>query len=710
MSTTLNTFDNLNFNYTRETKIKKPLIETSNLSKISLDIVKITKITPKPIQNLEIENREKINLSNSILTEKLPKIQKEITTEIAGERRFLLLQNGQIVENPTEAKLSKILVKTLSKAVSKIINSGSSNDSSGYSILKDQNEITVHQKLANEKTKSDTNLENQKTYNFNFKKASNLEKDFESNLPNNFYSANFALNSEVISNLETSVNLVKDSVKNLYQKPSILLSGSLFLQDISTDFQFCTQIWSNSVKLSLDPKIEKTKKYIKLVIFCAISIFEQMISGIIYRAYLALHNLHNLTQIIPVFAAQMGHKIQKQINNWLQIINKEFARDFWWLELRLETRLKIRKISSKVEKISKSVFFLVRQFYLAIFVISTLSGLFVISHTKSSNKMSTQSLLSKFVEKNTIQFDTISVNAQNSQNSIIDFRSFNSNSKINSNQNEESEQNVKKIIAHTFTSSDNLPKLAELYNLSIETIKFNNKLKGEEVPKIGQILFIPWTNGYIYNTNEEINSSELAKFYKVEEKLLILENKAFWDEKTGKFLKDKLILIPTTNFDQITEFTNAEKLRLENLEKADKQRTQMLNYTAVANEKTSKESNSFGFIWPTVGSISRCVQPGHVACDIANFNSPPIYAVGDGTILSSGWKDGGFGYMTLIDHGNGVQTMYMHMSEVYTNAGEKVKQGQSIGKMGCTGNCSGTHLHFEVRLNKVQQNPLLYLP
>ena len=169
-------------------------------------------------------------------------------------------------------------------------------------------------------------------------------------------------------------------------------------------------------------------------------------------------------------------------------------------------------------------------------------------------------------------------------------------------------------------------------------------------------------------------------------------------------------MIPATNFDQITEFTSTEKLRRENLDKADKQRTQMLNYTAVSGEKNSGKSNPFGFIWPTVGSISRCVQPGHVACDIANFNSPPIYSVQDGTILASGWKDGGFGYMALIDHGNGVQTMYMHMSEVYTNPGQKVKQGQSIGKMGCTGNCSGAHLHFEVRVNKVQQNPLLYLP
>ncbi len=654
------TFDNLNFNYISNKLVnKKPLIESSNLPKISLDIIKKL---PKPliakIQNSNSQAQSNIEQNLQLISQlNLPRIQ----TQISIEKRFLLVIGGEAVENPKDANLINKTRKILDKTISK--------------------SISVFCKI-NPKIDPKPNFQN------SLEKLENLNY-----LPKNFYTSNSTSTPSlgVISNCE-NLSTLKDS--KAY--------NSLFWQDITTDLQFCTQIYKNSAKIYLSPKTQKIQKYTKLAVFCSVSVFEQMISSFLYQTFRALTDLQNLVQFIPNFCTKIATKIkiktQKQITKWTKIISQEFNRDFWWLE----TQVEIRKINLKIAKTCKSLFFLMKQFYLAIFVLCTLFGLFIIGQTKNTNQITNQSLLSKFVEKNTIKFDTIRVDAQKNS-SIIDFRSFNSSKK------EENTQNIKKIIAHTFGENDNLEKLAELYNLSVQTIKFNNKIKDEE-PKIGQILFIPWTNGYIYNTNEEINSSELAKFYKIDEKLLISENKSFWDEKSGKFLKDKLILIPTTNFDQITEFTNSEKLRKENLEKADKQRTQMLNYTAVSNEKNPNKNNPFNFIWPTVGSISRCVQPGHVACDIANFNSPPIYSVQEGTILASGWKDGGFGYMALIDHGNGVQTMYMHMSEVYISPGQKVKQGQSIGKMGCTGNCSGTHLHFEVRVNKVQQNPLLYLP
>lgn len=707
MSTTLPnliTFDNLNFNSTSTKFIhKKPLIESSNLPKISLDIVKKFPNTISKIQNNSQKEIQQ-NLLNSQL--KLPKVQ----TQISSEKRFLLVFGGETIENPKDANLinatGKILNKIIRKSISTFDNKNSNPNQNPNSHLKlDSDNLENSQYLPKNFYITTTpnfgvisNYENKL-----YKSIKNsVQKLFQSSkLPPTLEKANNLQSLETTTNSSIfSLNLTVNPVYNLSSK-------TLFWQDISTDLQFCTQIWANSAKVRFDPKIQKTQKYFKLAIFCVVSIFKQMVSSCFYQTFLALTNLQNLVQFLPSFSTKITKKIQiqtqnelqKQITKWTEIITQEFNRDFWWLE----TQLEIRKINLKLVKISKSLFFLMKQFYLAIFVIYTLFGLFVIGQTKNTSQISNQSLLSKFVEKNTIKFDTIAVNAQKST-LIIDFRSFNSVSK------EENNQNVKKIVAHTFSANDNLEKLGELYNLSIQTIKFNNKIKDGEIPKIGQILFIPWSNGYIYNTTEEINSGELAKFYKIDEKLLISENRAFWDEKTGKFPKDKLILIPTTNFDQITEFTNAEKVRRENLEKSDKQRTQMLNYTAVSGKNTSAKSNPFGFIWPTVGSISRCVQPGHIACDIANFNSPPIYSVQDGTILASGWKDGGFGYMTLIDHGNGVQTMYMHMSEVYTKTGQKVKQGQSIGKMGCTGNCSGAHLHFEVRVNKIQQNPLLYLP
>lgn len=98
----------------------------------------------------------------------------------------------------------------------------------------------------------------------------------------------------------------------------------------------------------------------------------------------------------------------------------------------------------------------------------------------------------------------------------------------------------------------------------------------------------------------------------------------------------------------------------------------------------------------------------HKGLDIATSTGTPIGAAAGGTVTFSGWS-GSYGNFIIIDHGNGIQTAYAHCSALYVSAGQYVSQGQSIGAVGSTGNSTGPHLHLEVRINGVCQNPQNYL-
>ena len=86
-----------------------------------------------------------------------------------------------------------------------------------------------------------------------------------------------------------------------------------------------------------------------------------------------------------------------------------------------------------------------------------------------------------------------------------------------------------------------------------------------------------------------------------------------------------------------------------------------------------------------------------------------IKAAAAGTVTYAGWNSGGYGYLVIISHGNGVQTYYGHCSSIITHVGAQVNDGDLIAKSGNTGRSTGPHLHFEIRINDVAYNPELYL-
>ncbi len=114
--------------------------------------------------------------------------------------------------------------------------------------------------------------------------------------------------------------------------------------------------------------------------------------------------------------------------------------------------------------------------------------------------------------------------------------------------------------------------------------------------------------------------------------------------------------------------------------------------------------------WPTNGTITQRSWFCHHAIDVANDEGTSIYAADSGYVVKAGWDNSGYGRMVLIDHGNGVQTLYAHMSSFNVSAGNSVAKGARIGSMGNTGHSTNPHLHFEVRVGGQRRDPLDYLP
>lgn len=120
------------------------------------------------------------------------------------------------------------------------------------------------------------------------------------------------------------------------------------------------------------------------------------------------------------------------------------------------------------------------------------------------------------------------------------------------------------------------------------------------------------------------------------------------------------------------------------------------------------------FGWPTPNQwVSGYVYVVglHEAVDIGGGVGVSIYAADDGVVVYSGWNNYGYGYVVVIDHGNGWQTLYAHLDTINVGCGQSVSQGLTIGTMGTTGNSSGPHLHFEMRSDVWGRvNPISYLP
>ena len=121
-----------------------------------------------------------------------------------------------------------------------------------------------------------------------------------------------------------------------------------------------------------------------------------------------------------------------------------------------------------------------------------------------------------------------------------------------------------------------------------------------------------------------------------------------------------------------------------------------------------------GFAWPLEGVITSRFgarsRDYHYGLDIAADQGTPVLAAASGYVVAAGWQGDSYGYAVMIEHDARYTTLYAHHSQVLVDEGDFVIQGQPIALVGSTGNSTGPHVHFEVRLNGTRVDPLDYLP
>lgn len=180
-------------------------------------------------------------------------------------------------------------------------------------------------------------------------------------------------------------------------------------------------------------------------------------------------------------------------------------------------------------------------------------------------------------------------------------------------------------------------------------------------------------------------------------------------------LKEKDSEIQLQIIEQITE--NVEDIKTNTLEVAKENVFQKFNIIEEQKEEERKSTINGvrlaaipvqGNITSRYGVSSRIRVSTHTGLDIGAVTGTPIKAVASGTVTCAAYS-GAYGNLVRIDHGNGVETWYGHTSKMYVSQGQKVNVGDTIAAVGSTGNSTGPHLHFEIRVNGEHVNPQNYL-
>lgn len=254
---------------------------------------------------------------------------------------------------------------------------------------------------------------------------------------------------------------------------------------------------------------------------------------------------------------------------------------------------------------------------------------------------------------------------------------------------------------HTIESGESLSLIAQRYGVKVETIMWENNLSNANSIRSGQKLLVPPVDGISYTVKNGDNLERIAKKYEISVDSIIAQNGL----ESEVISKGQHIFLPGTK-PLVTVNTASADYRVSSATRNDR---------AITYASSSEAIPAVGrvFIVPTMGKVTQGYRSGHYAIDFADTSKPPVWAAGGGTVIkaSSGTWGGGYGNHVIIDHGNGLQTLYGHLETVNVYEGQWVSQGDVIGIMGNTGRVygiTGIHLHFEVILNGTKQNPANY--
>jgi len=260
-------------------------------------------------------------------------------------------------------------------------------------------------------------------------------------------------------------------------------------------------------------------------------------------------------------------------------------------------------------------------------------------------------------------------------------------------------------VVHTVEKGETFSQIAENYKISSEALMQNNSGIVPEKLQIGQKLNVTAPVPLVsVKTVEQITVTEKVP-YEITEQQDSSMYKGIRKVLVSGIYGEKSVLYNVTKVNNIV----TEKVKLDEA---------YISYpknevVAVGTKIRPKEAPTGKFIRPYYGAVTSRYGyrwgRNHNGIDYGGRTGDPVKAADGGTVTFAGWNSGGYGYMVIINHGNGKETYYAHLSSVGVKNGQKVAQGAVIGKLGNTGRSTGPHLHFEIRINGKPVNPAGYV-
>jgi murein DD-endopeptidase MepM/ murein hydrolase activator NlpD len=252
------------------------------------------------------------------------------------------------------------------------------------------------------------------------------------------------------------------------------------------------------------------------------------------------------------------------------------------------------------------------------------------------------------------------------------------------------------IITYVVQPGDYVEKIAQKFGLEPDTVAWanGNLAKNPDLLYPGQELIILPIDGVYHTVLKDDTLVKIAKKYEADVQHIIECSYNGLDPDEPVIVLGQKLIVPGGIRPYIARQVSAYKGPI---------------------PKDAKRGTGV-FSWPTSGRLTdrfgfRTLSGRwHGAIDIAGYSGSPVYAADSGFVIWAGWSKSGYGNLVIIDHQNGFETRYAHLSAYFVSVGQSVGKGAQIGAMGSTGNSSGTHLHFEIRYRGVRKNPELYLP
>lgn len=251
-------------------------------------------------------------------------------------------------------------------------------------------------------------------------------------------------------------------------------------------------------------------------------------------------------------------------------------------------------------------------------------------------------------------------------------------------------------IIHTVKEGDSLEHLAQRYSISADTIRWANHVGDNGVQPGNELVILP-VDGVLHSVRRGQTLIHIAELYNVPARDIVSQNKL----KDDLILVGQELIIPGGHPIIVASPTVADGTKEGVFLPPKAPPVQALPTGGVFQ----KPCNACTY--------TQYYRPGHYAVDLQTKGGGPVFAAEDGIVIRAdeGWS-GGYGNVIEIDHGNGLSTLYAHNKEHFVQIGDRIKRGQVIAWMGNTGRTygqTGIHVHFEVHVNGVKRNPLLYL-